>query len=274
MAIGTFRGCQPVENDGIVADRSRLRVAPIAGNVGVASRQRKRSSHFVVEGGRHPAHGVVTIRAARLAVLGELPGVNVGVTILASFRRPFECDFVSPDSSLVAGTAGNRAVGANQRKIRFRVIEAFCVNPRPHAMASLATHGRAVSGAQRHLNIELAMMRIRVASRATSILKIEWQGLIETRTDNFFVTIDAGNHGMSAFERKARFLVHRNRKSGPVKIVYRVAAFATILVGSLGELSIMNILVTIEALVELNLIYRVRPGWNMALRAFHAGMFP
>ena len=273
MTIGAFRGRELVENYGFVADGSRLRVASVARNVGMASRQRKRRALIMVEGGRRPAHSGVTIRAARLAVLGELPRVNVGMTLLAIFRRALERDFANPGSSLMAGTAGHGTVGANQWKIGFRVIEAFCVDPRLHAMASLATHGRAVGSAQRHLSIELTVMRIGVAGDTTSILEIEWQCLIETRADNFFVTLDARHNGMSAFERKARFLVHGNRKSRSVKIAHRVAAFATVLVGGLGKLPFMDILVAIEALVELDLINRIRPGWNMALRALHAGMF-
>jgi hypothetical protein len=124
------------------------------------------------------------------------------------------------------------------------------------------------------LNIELAMMRIDVAACTTSILEIERQDLIEAGSDDFFVTLDARNDGVRAFQRKARLLMHGNRKSGPVKIVYAVAAFATIPVGFLGELSIVNILVAIEALVELDLIECIHPRWDMALRAFHGGMFP
>jgi hypothetical protein len=245
MTIGTLGRRKLVKNDGFVADRSRLGVASVAQNVCVASRQRKRSALIVVESRWHPANGVVAICAARLAVLDELPSVNIRVTVLAIFRRAFERYFANAGGRLVARAAGNRAVSANQRKIRFRVIEASCIDPRLNAMASLTTHGRAIGSAQRHLSIELAMMRIGVAGYATSILEIEWQRFIETRAHYFFVTLDARHDGMSAFERKARFLVHGNRKSGPVKIVYAMAAFATILVGSLGKLSIVNILMAI-----------------------------
>jgi len=119
MTIGTLGGRELVENDRFVADRSRLCVASVTGNVGMASRQRKRSAFIVVESRRHPAHGVVTVRAARLAVLGELPSVNIGVTILAIFRRAFERYLASVGRSFMARTARNRPVSANQRKIRF-----------------------------------------------------------------------------------------------------------------------------------------------------------
>ena len=274
MTVSTLRGRKLVEGDGFVADQSRLSMASVAGNVGMASRQRKRSALIVVKNRRHPAHGVVTVRAARLAVLVELPGVNIEVTILAVFRGAFERYFANAGRRLVARAAGNRAVVANEREIRFRVIETFCIDPRFHVVASLAAHGRAIGCALRHLIVELGVMWIGVAGCATPILKIERQYLIETRGHDFFVTLDARNDGVRAFERKSRLLMHGDRKFRPVKIIYAMAAFATILVRGLGELSIVNILVTIEALVELHLIKCIHPRRDVALRAFHAGMLP
>ncbi len=118
-----------VDHNRVVADRSCLRVAPVARNVGMAPCKRKRSALIVIERRWRPENRVVTFRAPRLVILHELPGVNVGVAILAQLRRSFERYFTNSGGRLVARTARDRAMSADQRKLRFQVIETFCVDP-------------------------------------------------------------------------------------------------------------------------------------------------
>jgi len=196
MTIRAFGRRKIIQEHIFAPDRASLRVALIAEQIGVPSRQWKRSALIVIESGRRPAVGVMTLGAVSRVGLCELPSMNIGVTILANFRRSLEFCRASPRGDDVASTAGDRAVRSGQRKICLAVIEAFCVGPGLHVMACLATQLSAVSGELTHAILEFSMMRIDVARGATPILEMKWQYLIGTASCPLFVTADARHHGV------------------------------------------------------------------------------
>ena len=67
-------------------------------------------------------------------------------------------------------------------------------------------------------------------------------------------------------------MMHGDRKFRAVKIIHCVTGFATVLVRSLGELSVMRVLVTIRAVFESNFKNRVGASRDVALAAFHTGV--
>ena len=78
---------------------------------------------------------------------------------------------------------------------------------------------------------------------------------------------------MRALERETRILMHGDRKFRAMEIHDGVARFATVLVRSLGELSVMRVLVAVRALPKIDFKHRVGARRNMALVAFHSGVF-
>jgi|SRR5882672_4218796 len=86
----------------------------------------------------------------------------------------------------------------------------------------------------------------------------------------FLMTVIAWNYRVSAQQWESRISMHRDRKFRPVKIVYRMTVFTKVLVGSLCELPVMGVLVTIHALRKFDFENRIRPGGYMALAALHA----
>ena len=65
-------------------------MAAFAFHVTMDALQRERSAFVVIEQRRFPLGAVVTIGAGCGRALGELPAVNVFVTVLALVRRGFE----------------------------------------------------------------------------------------------------------------------------------------------------------------------------------------
>jgi hypothetical protein len=116
-------------------------------------------------------------------------------------------------------------------------------------------------------------MWIHVTRVATLIFEMKRQFCIDTPLSACFVTLDARNHRVRAFQWETRVLMHGDGKSRAVKINDGVTGFATILERSLCELSIMGVLMAIQALPKLDLKNRVCSSRRMALGAFHNGMF-
>ena len=173
MAIGAFGGSEAVKDHGFTADRPSLRMALVTGHIGMSPGQRKGSAFIVIESRRRPPFRVVAVRAMRFVVLGELPGMHIGVTNLAGLGRSFEDSFVSAGRNQMARTAGRPRDARQQWKLGFRMIETFRIDPGVHVMASLAAQRRTVSALLSHACLELAVVRVRVTSGATAILEMK-----------------------------------------------------------------------------------------------------
>lgn len=94
---------------------------------------------IVIENGRNPALGIVTVRAGGLSGLRKLACVCVFVAILADLRRAFELHFFRAHRHLVTGSALYRAMRAEQRELCLGVVKPVHVGPRPRVVTGLAT---------------------------------------------------------------------------------------------------------------------------------------
>ena len=158
----------------------------------------------VIKCRRHPALGVVAVRAVRLPIPGhELPVVSIVVAGFALLWRAFE-PRLSLRRGLVAFPAGHRAVRAQQRKLRFGVVEPVDVRPGLHGVARFAPKRRSIRPLPRHRSVELALVRILVARRAGAILKLEGQDLVHAPAHAKLVAIGARHSHVRPRQRKAR----------------------------------------------------------------------
>jgi hypothetical protein len=199
--------------------------------------------------------------------------MDVNVTSLASFGRALKLRVSGTGWSFVTGTAGSGAMRSNQWKFCFRMIELFDIGPGLHAMTSLAAELRTAGTALLHALVELAMMRIGMASRATPVFEMEWQYLVGTPVRARFVATHARNHSVRAFQSESRVAVHGDSKFRAVKTIDGMTGLAAIL-EILGELSVVSIVMAIKALSKLHLIDGVHTGRDMALAAVDSGVFP
>ena len=82
MTGGAFFGCGFVEEHGLAFDGPRQLVASFAANVLVRSLQRKRGPLLMIKKRGLPLCAVVALGAGCESALGELPAVDVLVTLL------------------------------------------------------------------------------------------------------------------------------------------------------------------------------------------------
>jgi len=274
MAIRTFRWCLFIDDHRLLRDHARLLVALIAGHVRVASLQGEMGSRVVVERRRNPALCIVTIRASGLPGFHKLAGMRIFVTILTNLRRALELHFLRPHRHFVAITALHRAVRAEQREFRFRMVEAVDVRPGPHIVAGFAAQGRAVCAAPRHAVLEFAVVHVDVTGRAGPILEMERQDFVLPSGGTDFVTIGARHGRVSAGQRETSVAMLGDRKCGAVEVQNSMAIFAFVSVRSGGELAVMGIFVAIRARREFHLIDGVLARGQMAFVTFHGDVFP
>ncbi len=114
-------------------------------------------------------------------------------------------------SRLVAAVAGHLRVSAGQRKRRFRMVKAFHVGPGTDGVAGLAPKRLPIRSRLRHPLTELALVWIRVAARASEILKTEWSGLGRMLRLRGGVTFRTHHCQMRSCERIPALLMLRDR---------------------------------------------------------------
>ena len=95
----------------------------------MASGERKVRPGVVIKRGGNPALDVVACGASSFAFLRKLGTMDIGMTVLADLRRPFELNLAGAGGSFVACAAGNGAMGAQEWKFRFRVVETAYICP-------------------------------------------------------------------------------------------------------------------------------------------------
>jgi hypothetical protein len=163
-------------------------------------------------------------------------------------------------------------MSAEQRIFRLRVIESANFCPGLDVVAGLTTERASVGAFPGHLVGEFALVWVPVAAGAASILKVEGQNPVRAAAHSRFVAIGAGYSGVCSHERKARATMLRDGIRGAMPILDAVAAFATVVVRSRGELVVVQILVTVRADRELHLVKRIRARRNVALRTLHSSV--
>ncbi len=133
MASRTFLGRGLVKQDGFAGDALQVFVASCAAHVLVGAFQRKASAGFMVEQRWLPARAVVAVGArGHAACFCELRAMDIFVALLAARRGSAEVHMNEAGLHgwrLVAIHASRGAMGADQREICFRVIEAAQVFP-------------------------------------------------------------------------------------------------------------------------------------------------
>ncbi len=164
------------------------------------------------------------------------------------------------------------AVRPFERKFRFRMVEAWDIDPRARIVAGLAAQRGPVGTTLGHTFVELTLVNIHVASRTRAVIKVEWQDLIRSSAKAQLVTIRAGDRGVRPCKHETRVSVLRDRECRTMKILYGMAVLATILVRRRGELPVVGVLVAIQALRELHLVKGVLTRRKVAFFTCNAGM--
>ena len=177
MAIDALNGAVLVNHDLLFPDHFGLRVTLRAGDTRMPARQRQMCLVMIKRRGNPPLR-VVAVGAVGLAVLcQELPVMGVLVAGFTLHRRAFE-SLVGIGRSLVALSAGNRAVRAEERELGLGVIEAVDIGPRLHGVARFAAERRSIRPLLCHAIVEFTFMRIFMAGSARLILEFERQYLV------------------------------------------------------------------------------------------------
>lgn len=189
----------------------------------------------------------MAIGAWSLPRLRELALVCVFVTILTNLRGALEPHLARAHGRLVAVAAWDHTVRAEKRELRFRMVKAIYICPRPYVVAGFAPQGRAVSTPPRHAIFEFAVMRICVAGSATSIFKVERQNFVGAACRSHLVTIGAGHGGVCSGQGETSVAMLSDGKERAVKIADGVAIFAFVQMRRRGELAVVSVFVTVRA---------------------------
>lgn len=146
-------------------------VATVATNVTVHALQREVGALVMIERRGLPLGTVVAISAGRDTIgAGKLSAVNVLMTVLAPGGRGAEVDIrqlCAHVRRFVTIDAGNGAMSAYESEVRLRMIKFCQVFPDLRVMADLATEGLSIRIELRHPLLELALVRIVVATLAS-----------------------------------------------------------------------------------------------------------
>lgn len=201
----------------------------------------------------------------------ELAIMFVRVTGLALCRGAFESGLLVRRWFVAIG-ARNRTMCAEQRVVRFRMVEAIDIGPRLHVVASFAAERSAVGPFVRHLLVKLPFVRVLMAGGATPVFEMEGRYLVSRPTQPNFVAIGAGNCNVRSLQRKAQTLVLCNGEAGAVPILEGVAILAAVVVGGLGKLIFVRVFVAIRACREFHFVESIFASGNVALCALYFGM--
>ena len=262
-----------VEEHLFVADESKGIVTAIAFHALVSALQRKFRALVVVKRRRHPSLRSMALCAWHSCGSGhELPAMGIQMALLASRRRSLELNFMRTRRWLVAAIARHCSMGSQERELRLAVVKTTDVYPRFCVVARFAPERTAIAALTRHPLAKFAVVRIRVAGRASAICKMEGCNFVDRVGDSCFVAIIAGNGHVRAREREFRLSMLGNRKQRTVKVLNGVATFAAIIVRRGGKLPGMDVFVAVHAVCKLHVVNCCLAGRDVALRAFHLGV--
>jgi hypothetical protein len=265
VAVRTIFRRRLVKEYCFVLDFALQRMTPGATDICVRPCQGKLSALIVVERGRRPTLIHMAVPAPGDSVFrSELARVRIRVAGFAILRRSLELNLVRIGWHFVTLVTCNRSMTSEQRKFCFRMIEASDINPRPGTMAGFATECGAIRPFLRHAVFEFAFMRIAVACGAGAVREMERQNLVGPSAKAGLVTLGAGHRDVRTGQHEMGVLVLRNGERGTMKVFYRVAIFAAILVRSCCELVVVRILMAIRACAELHFVNGFLAGGRVA----------
>lgn len=277
VARRTLFGCRLVEEHGLTRNEPGRLVTLRAVYVLMSAAQRELGPLIMIEQRRLPFHAVVTFSTSRDARFGKLFRVHIFVAIFALRWRCLEVHIDQLGFQvrrLVAAGAAGRPVRSHEREWGFRMIEPGQVLPRLRRVARLASCNDLVRSNLLQAFLELPLMRIRVATRATQALPVVDNRRLGPELRRFFVAVGAGHGKVSAGKNELRFFVARKGKSGGLVAFQTVAAVTSVEVRRCGKLSGVTVAVAIRATIELHLEQRVLALGNMALGALHVRVPP
>ena len=133
VACRAVLGSRLVEQNRLGRNNPGRLVTLGAAHILMSAPQRERRPLLMVKQRRLPLRAVVALGAMRNIRNCKLLPMDVVMAVFAGGRRRFEVDVDQPGFEIrrfVAVFAGRRAMGSQQRKLRFRVIEAGDVLPR------------------------------------------------------------------------------------------------------------------------------------------------
>lgn len=142
-------------------------------------------------------------------------------------------------------------------------------------MASLAPSGGPIGAQLLHPLLELALVRVSVATGAVKILPVVHHGLrfeLRIGISRFLVAIGARHRNVAAGQNEARLFVEHESEGGWAVAIQSVATLAGVEVRRGGELSSVAVAVAIGAMLKLDLKLCVFALGKMALIAAHSGM--
>ena len=124
----------------------------------------------MIELGRHPALGIVAAFAEGLsAAILELPAVRVLMARVTIPRRVLKLHLLRTDRGFVTGAALHGTVGAKERELCLRMVEAIDIDPRIGVVTRFAAEGRTAGALALHAVLKFAVVRIRMAGGASGV---------------------------------------------------------------------------------------------------------
>ena len=154
-----------------------------------------------------------------------------------------------------------------ERKLCSGVVEPIDVRPGLCRVARFASEGRPIRSFVRHALVELALVRVLVASRARAVLKMERQDLVRAPAGSQFVAIAAGDRDVRSREGETCVAMFGDAERRLMELLHRVAAFALVVIRRGRELIVVGILVAIAAEFKLHLVKGVFARGDVALCA-------
>jgi len=245
-----------------------------AAHIGVRPRQRELSAFVMIKYRGRPTFVHMTITTFCDSILGnKLPPMRIGMASLAIVGRPLELNFVGTHGDLVTFVTSHRAVGPDQRKFRFRMVEASYVNPGFGAVACFTAQRGAIGAFLCHALFEFSLVGIGVAGSACAVREMEWQNLVCSSAVAGFVALRAGGGHVRPGQDEMGVFVLGNRESRAMKVLYRMAVLAAILVGGGGKLFVVRVLMAIRAGREFHLVNGIFPRRGMTFIASDGPVF-
>jgi len=245
-----------IEDYGLSRDIFRQFVAISTTHILVRPAQREGGSDLVVKQRRFPFHAVVTFNTARDRTLGKLLSVDIFVTVFTLHRRGPEIhvdQFGFQVGRLMAVDAGGRPMRACQQEFGFRMVEGGKFFPRFRGVTSFTASDGSICANLLHAFKKLALVRIRMATRAIQVLPAINDGRLRLKRRRFPVTVGTRHGNVSSGENKVRVLVAGQGEGRRLIRFQAVAALTGVEIRRSRKLSGMTVTVAICTAVELDL---------------------
>lgn len=212
MTGSTFLGGRLVEENGLAGDQPGQFVTVGAADIAMNSVQGEFGPLVMVEERGFPFQAVVAFHTMSDSGFGKLLPVRTLVAVFTDGGRSFEIHIDEPGFEVgrfVAIDAGGGAMGSQQRKRRLGMIEARQLLPRPGGVAGFASRGGATGPGLQHPLLELALMRVGVATGAREALPVVDHTGLPLKLRGFLVAVTAGHCDVASGKREMGVFVPR-----------------------------------------------------------------